>query len=147
MSPAKKKRISKEQGLVFLLLAYAVVITFFAFQKDGSVADSGSLKEDAGFKLNVEVQSGSPTAEQSILLHPEAASLVEKGYTYEITEYGLQELDALARKYPVVYGGLENRNGVTAVQFTKGNSGKLLIYDARSGEVLRTFNTQGITLN
>jgi|SRR3989344_3061599 len=147
MKHAGKNKITKERAFMTVLLVYAAILTLFAFQKGGSAADSGLLKEDAGFKLDVEVQSGSPTVAQELRFHPKVASLIEKGYTYETTEYSSAELDALAQKYPVVYGGLENNKGIAAIQFTKGSVGKLLIYSTDTNDVLREFNTQGITLN
>jgi len=55
------------------------------------------------------------------------------------------ELKFLSRQYPVVYGDVSQ--SVYEVRFSSGNSGLLVLYDADSNKVLKTFQIVGVTVS
>ena len=56
----------------------------------------------------------------------------------------LDELNSLAKKYPVIYGNVSK--AVYEVRFSSGNSGLLVLYDSDSNKILKQFEIVGVSI-
>ncbi len=57
----------------------------------------------------------------------------------------LDELNSLVKKYPVIYRNISK--AVYEVRFSSGNSGLLVLYDADSDKILKTFEIVGVSIS
>ena len=57
----------------------------------------------------------------------------------------LQEVNSLAKKYPVIYGNVST--AVYEVRFSSGNSGLLVLYDLDANKILKQFEIVGVSLS
>src|SRR3989338_5493750 len=111
------------------------------------IAPQGFTTEEPGSKLSGRISGTTGIPDTMMGAQPEFFSLVQDGYSYDVILLKPEELTLLASKYPVVYGGLDDRkDSLAVVQFSKNGKGMLYIYDTETKEIVRSFNTDTISL-